>query len=70
MVKPLGLLRCTHRPSANQGECGARVLVLEFDGGWHYVVVVDPAEVRTLEQMSGDDTLTYLLAGTGFPRAS
>lgn len=65
LVKPLGLLRCTHRPSANQGECGARVLVFAMEGGWHYVAELFPSEIRVVEQLSGEDILAYLLSGNG-----
>src|SRR4051812_32535707 len=65
VVKPLGLLRCTHRASARQGECGARVIVLALGGGWHYVAVVTAAEIRAIESMSGDATMAYLLTGNG-----
>lgn len=67
LVMPLGLLRCTHRPSAQQGECGARILALALVGGWHYVAVVDPREIKLVEQMEADDVMAYLLSGASLP---
>ena len=64
ILKPLGLLRCTHRPSANQGECGARVVVLAMADGWQYLAQVSPQEAREVEAMSSEQLLAYVLTGS------
>lgn len=63
-----GLIRCTHRVSNNQGQCGAHVFVLAMTGGWHYAALATPAEVRYMEQekMSAEESMAYLLTGKLF----
>jgi len=63
IVKPLGLLRCTHRPAAEQGECGATVLLLALPFGWHYVIEISPEDFRRIEPMSHEESMAYLLSG-------
>lgn len=57
-----GLIRCEHRPAAQQAQCGAWVWVAMFPSGWRYVAVVSQPEVVFMEHrcMSVDESLAYL----------
>lgn len=69
IAKPIlghGIIVCSHRPTKHSGRCGANVYVMQLEDGNKYVALIEPSELRYLENahMSVEETLAYL---TGSP---